>query len=82
LAISVSPHFLAGIFGEVGPELSELELSDSDSDNSEGSILGMCLYGSNGDASMLDADGAQDDTQVSEAAGVKDPGDIPWCTTG
>ena len=70
--------------GEVGPELSELELSDSDSDNSEGSILGMCLHGSNGDASMLDADGAQDDTQVShgEAAGVKDPGDIPWCTTG
>jgi hypothetical protein len=30
---------------------------------------------------MSDAHGAQDDIQVGEAAGVNDPGDIPWCTT-
>ena len=34
--------------GEVGPQLSELELSESDSDSSVGSILGVCLDGFNG----------------------------------
>ena len=45
------------------------------------SILGVCLDGFDGDAWMSDAHGAQDDIQVGEAAGVNDPGDIPWCTT-
>jgi len=65
--------------GEVGPQLSELELSDSDS--SVVSILGVCLHGFDGDAWMSDAEGAHDDIQVVEAAGVNDPGDIPWRTT-
>jgi len=30
---------------------------------------------------MSDADGAHDDIQVGEAAGVNIPGDIPWRTT-
>jgi len=30
---------------------------------------------------MSDAEGAQDDIQVGAAAGVNDPGDIPWRTT-
>jgi len=63
--------------GEVGPQLIELELSESDSDSSVGSILGVCLDGFNGDAWMSDVKGAQDDVQVNEAAGVNDPGDIP-----
>jgi hypothetical protein len=66
--------------GEVGPQLCELELSDSD--NSVASILGVCLDGFDGDAWMSDAEGAHDDIQVGEAAGVNDPGDIPWRTTG
>jgi len=53
--------------GEVGPQLSEFELSASDS--SLGSILGVCLDGFDGDAWMLDVEGAQDDTQVRAAAG-------------
>jgi len=30
---------------------------------------------------MSDADEAQDDIQIGAAAGVNDPGDIPWRTT-
>ena len=30
---------------------------------------------------MSEAEGAQDDIQVGAAAGVNDPGDIPWCAT-
>ena len=30
---------------------------------------------------MSDVEGAHDDIQVGEAAGVNDPGDIPWRTT-
>jgi len=30
---------------------------------------------------MSDAEEAQDDIQVGAAAGVNDPGDIPWCMT-
>jgi hypothetical protein len=66
--------------GEVRPQLSELELSDSDS--SVASILGVCPDGFNGDAWMSDAEDAQDDIQVGAAAGVNDTGDIPWRTTG
>jgi hypothetical protein len=61
--------------GEVGPQLSELDLSDSES--SVGCILGVCLDGFDGDAWMSDADEAQDDIQIGAAAGVNDPGDIP-----
>ena len=57
-------------------------MSDSDNDKSAGSILGVCLDGFNGDAWMSDAEGAQDNIQVGEAAGVNDPSDIPWRTTG
>ena len=67
--------------GEVEPQMSELELSDSDSDSSVGSILCACLDGFDGDAWMSDAYGAHNDIQVGEAAGVNDPGDIPWRTT-
>jgi len=56
--------------GEVGPKLSELELSESDNDSSVGSILGVCLDGFDGDAWMSDVEGAHDDTQVGEAACV------------
>jgi len=38
--------------GEVEPQMSQLELSDSDSDSSVGFILGTCLDGFNGDAWM------------------------------
>ena len=55
--------------GEVGLHLNELELSDSDS--SVGSIHGVCLDGFDGDAWMLDAEGAQDDMQVGAAEGDK-----------
>jgi len=65
--------------GEVGPQLSELELSDSDS--SVDSILSVCLDGFNGLAWITEIEGAQDDIQVGRAAGVNDPGDIPWRTT-
>jgi len=61
--------------------LSELELSKSDGDRSAASILGVCLDGFDGDAWMSDAEGAHDDIQVGEVAGVNDPGDIPWRTT-
>ena len=69
--------------GEVEPQMSELELSDSDSDSSVGSILGACLDGFNGDTWTSDVEGAHDDVQVGDAAGVNDPraGDIPWRTT-
>jgi len=67
--------------GEVEPQMSELELSDSDSDSSVGSILGACLDGFDGDAWMSDGEGAHDDIQVGDAAGVNDPSDIPWRTT-
>jgi len=63
---------------EVGPRLSELELSESAS--SVDCILGMCLDGLEGDVWMSDAKGEQDDTQVGDAAGVKDHGGIPWRT--
>jgi len=36
-----------------------------------------CLDGVDGDAWMSDAEGAHDDIQTGEAAGVNDPGDIP-----
>jgi len=65
----------------VGPQLSELDLSDSVSDSSVGSILGACLDGFNGDAWMSDVEEAQHDIQVGVAAGVNDPRDIPWRTT-
>jgi len=65
--------------GEMGPQLSELELSDGDS--SVGCILGVCLDGFDGDVWMSGAEGAQDDIQVGEAAGVNDPSDIPWRMT-
>ena len=67
--------------GAVGPplSLSELELSESDSASSAASILGVCLHGF--DAWMSDAEGAHNDIQVGEAAGVDDSGDIPWRTT-
>jgi len=61
--------------------MSELELSDSDSDSFVGSILGACLDGFDGDTWMSEAEGAHDDIQVGEAAGVNDPSDIPWHTT-
>ena len=64
-----------------GPQLSELELSESDSDSSAASILGVSLDGFDGDAWMSDLEGAHDDIQVGKAAGVNDPGDIPWRTT-
>ena len=67
--------------GEVGPQLSDLELSESDSDSSAASILGVCLDGFDGDAWMSDVEGVQDEIQVGEAAGVNDRGDIPWRTT-
>jgi len=67
--------------GEVELQMSDLELSDSDTDSSIGFILGACLDGFNGDAWMSDAEEAQDDIQVGAAAGVNDPGDIPWRTT-
>ena len=67
--------------GEVGAQLSEFELSDSDSDSSVGSILDACLDGFNGDVWMLDAEEAQDDIKVGAAAGVNDPSDIPWRMT-
>jgi len=66
--------------GEVWPQSSELELSDSDS--SVASILGVCLDGFDGDAWTSDAEGAQDYIQVGQTAGVNDPDDIPWSTTG
>jgi len=65
----------------VGPQLSELELSENDSDSSVASILGVCLDGFDGDAWMSDAAGAQDDLQVGVDAGFNDPGYIPWRTT-
>jgi len=65
--------------GEVELHMSDLELSDSDS--SVVSILGVCLDGFDGDAWMSDAEGAHDDIQVGQTAGVNDPGDIPWRTT-
>jgi len=43
---------------KVGPQLSELELPDSDS--SVGSILGVCLHGFDGDTWTSDAEEAQD----------------------
>jgi len=66
--------------GEVGPQLSDLDLSESDSNSSVASILGVCLVGFDGDAWMSDAEGAQDDIQVGAAAGVNDPVDTPWRT--
>jgi len=65
----------------VGPQLSELKLSESDSDCNAASILGVCLDGFEGDAWMSDAEEAHDDIQVGETAGVNDSGDIPWRTT-
>jgi len=59
---------------------SELELSDSDS--SVASILGVCLNGFDGDALMSDVEEAQDDIQVGAAAGVNNPSDMTWRTTG
>jgi len=67
---------------EVGPQLSGLELSESDSDNSSASILGVCLYGFDGDTWISDAEGAQDDMQVCAAAGDNNRGEIPWRTIG
>ena len=63
----------------MGLQLSELELSDSD--RIVGSIIGACLDGSDGDSWMLDAEGAHEDIQVGDTAGVNDPSDIPWRTT-
>ena len=65
----------------MGPQLSDLELSEGDSDNSAVSILGVCLHGSDGDAWMSDAEGAHDDMQVDAAAGDIDPIDILWRMT-
>ena len=58
-------------------------MSESDSDSSVASILGVsrCLDGIDGDAWISGAEGAQDDIQVGEAAGVNDPSDIPWRMT-
>jgi len=67
--------------GEVGPQLSDLELSGSDSDSSAASILGVCLNGFDEDDWMSDAEGAHNNMQVGGAAGVNDPSDILWCTT-
>jgi len=67
--------------GELEPQMSELELSDSNSASSVGSILGACLDGFDGDAWMSDAEEAHDDIQVGDAVGVNDFGDIPWRTT-
>ena len=69
--------------GEVEPQMSELELSDSDSDSSVGSNLGACLDGFNGlgDAWMLDTEETQDNIQAGATAGVNDSSDIPWRTT-
>jgi len=69
--------------GEVWPQLSlsEIELSESDSASSAASILGVCLDGFDRDAWMSDAEGAHNDIQVGEAAGVNDSVDIPWRTT-
>jgi len=52
--------------GEVEPQMSELQLSDSASDSSIGSILDACLDGFDGDAWMLDAEGAHDDIQAGD----------------
>jgi len=67
--------------GEVGPQSSGLDLSDSDSDSSVICILSVCLDIFDGDAWMSDAEGAQDDIQVDEAPGVNNLGDIPLHTT-
>jgi len=67
--------------GEVGPQQCELELSNVDSHSSAASILGVCLDGFNGDAWMSDVEGAHDDIQVGQAAGVNNPSDIPWRMT-
>ena len=61
--------------------MSELDLSESDSDSSAASILGVFLDGFDGEARMSDAAGAHDDIPVGEAVGVNDSSDIPWCTT-
>jgi len=63
--------------GEVGLHLSELELSESDSDSRVASILGRF----NDNSWMSDAEGAQDNLQVGAAAGVNDPGNILCRTT-
>ena len=65
----------------MGLQLSELELSESNSDSSVGSILGVRQDGFDGDAWMSDAEGAQDEIQVGAAAGINDHGDIPLRTT-
>jgi len=65
----------------VGQQLSGLDLSDSDSDNSDTSIFCMCLNSFNRDNWMPDVGGARDDIQVGEADRVNDPADIPWRTT-
>ena len=67
--------------GEVEPQMSELEMSDSDSNSFVDSILGACLDAFDGDVWMSDAEGPHDDIQVGEAAGENDPGDIPCRTT-
>jgi len=66
--------------GEVRMQLGELQFSESDSDSSAASILGVCLHGFDGDAWMSDAEGAHNDIQAGEA--VNDPGDILRHTTG
>ena len=62
--------------------MSELGLSDSDSDSSVGSILGARLDGFDRESWMLDTKGAHCDIQVGEAVGVNDSGDIPRRMTG
>jgi len=62
--------------------MSELGLSDSDSDSSVGSILGARLDGFDRESWMLDTKGAHYDIQVGEAVGVNDSGDIPRRMTG
>jgi len=53
--------------GEGRPQLSGLDLADSDSDSSDNSIPSMCLDGLDRDAWMPDAEEAQDNMQVGEA---------------
>jgi len=67
--------------GEGRPQLSGLDLADSDSDSSDNSIPSMCLDGLDRDAWMPDAEEAQDNMQVGEADRVNDPAAIPWRTT-
>ena len=66
---------------EAGPQISGLDLSDSDGDGSDTSIFSMYLDGFDGDAWMPDAEEVQADMQVGETEGVNYPAHNLWRTT-